>query len=46
MELVVEDDILKGTVDCQSTVVFDEPQFTELVHEKAHARARRADNFR
>jgi hypothetical protein len=45
MELVV-DGIHKGTVYFQSTVVFDEPQFTELVHEKAHAGARRADNFR
>ena len=36
MELVV-DDIHKGTVYFQSTVVFDEPQFTELVHEKADA---------
>ena len=33
-------------MDFQFTVVFDETQFAEFVHEKAHARSRRADHFR
>ena len=33
-ELVVQDNIQKGTVYVQFAIVFNEPQFSELVHEE------------
>ena len=35
--LFLQDQIQQGTVHCDLAVVIDEPQFAELVHEKAHA---------
>jgi hypothetical protein len=46
---VEEDDTQQRAVDRDSgfqiTVVLDETQFLELVHEEVHARASRADHF-
>jgi hypothetical protein len=36
----------QGIVDFEMSIVIDEPQFTELVHEVAHARPGRADHLR
>jgi hypothetical protein len=41
--LVVQNHVQQGIMDFQFSVVFDEAQFAELVHEKAHARSGRAD---
>jgi hypothetical protein len=38
--LLVQHDVQKRSVDLQATVVFDESQFSELVHEEIDARAR------
>jgi len=35
--LVVQDDIQEGTVDLQGTVIGNEPQFSEAIHEKTDA---------
>jgi hypothetical protein len=43
--LVVQNHVQQGTMDFQFTVVFDKTKFAEFVHEKAHARSRRADHF-
>jgi hypothetical protein len=45
-KLVVQNDVQQRVADFQFSVVFDIAQFAELVHEKAHARSRRADHFR
>jgi hypothetical protein len=44
--LVVQNHVLQGIMDFQLSVVFDEPQFAEFVHEKADARSGRADHLR
>jgi hypothetical protein len=44
--LVVQNDAEESRVDLEATVVFDEPQFPELVHEKVHARSCRPDHVR
>jgi hypothetical protein len=43
--IVVKDHVQQGIVNFQVAVVFDETQLAELIQEKAHARARRADHF-
>src|SRR5712675_2766750 len=42
----MEDDIQQGAVNLQVTVVGDEPQLAELVHEKTDSRASSADDLR
>jgi hypothetical protein len=44
--LVVQNHVQQGIMDLQFSVVFDKTQFAEFVHEKAHARSRRADHLR
>src|SRR4029453_2450962 len=44
--IVVQDHIQKGIMDLQVTVVLDEPELAELVHEAAYARPRGADHLR
>src|SRR5438067_2402065 len=44
--LVVQNHVQQGIMDFQFSVVFDEAQFAELVHEKAHPRSGRADHLR
>ena len=44
--LVVQNHVQQGIMDFQFSVVFDKSQFAEFVHEKAHARSRRADHLR
>jgi len=45
-ELFVQDNTKKGTMHLQSTVVFDEAELPELVHEVVYPRARGANHFR
>jgi hypothetical protein len=42
----VQDDTQEGIVDLKSTIVPNEPQFPEFIHEKVNARARCANHFR
>src|SRR5216683_2379753 len=44
--LVIQNHVQQGIMDFQFSVVFDETQFAEFVHEKAHARSGRADHLR
>src|SRR5216684_4139265 len=44
--LVVQNHVQQGIMDFQFSVVFDEAQFAEFVHEKAYARSSRADRLR
>jgi len=44
--LVVQNHVQQGIMDFQFSIVFDKAQFSEFVHEKAHARSRRADHLR
>jgi hypothetical protein len=44
--LVVQNHVQQGIVDFQFSVVFDETQFAEFVHEKTHARPGGADHLR
>src|SRR5436190_14548881 len=44
--LVVQNHVQQGIMDFQFSVVFDEAQFAEFVHEKAHPRSGRADHLR
>src|ERR1700730_4936202 len=44
--IVVQDHVQQGIMDLEFSVVFDETQFAESVHKKAHARSRRADHLR
>src|SRR6202040_4319478 len=44
--IVVQDHVQQGIMNLDFSVVFDEAQFAEFVHEKAHARSRRADHLR
>jgi hypothetical protein len=46
VRLIVEDHVQQGTVDFNVAVVINKTQFPEFVHEKAHARSRRADHLR
>ena len=43
---IVHDDGQEGMIDLEATVVFDEPELLELVHEEIDARTGRADHFR
>src|ERR1700730_14917505 len=43
--LLVQNDVQQGTVDFNFAVVINKTQFPKSVHEKAHARSRRADHF-
>jgi hypothetical protein len=40
--LVVQNHVQQGIIDFQFSVVFDEAQFAEFVHEKAHPRSPKA----
>jgi hypothetical protein len=42
----VQNNIQQGAVDFDVAVVVNQAQSSKLVHEKAHARSRRADHFR
>jgi hypothetical protein len=42
----VQDNTQEGIVDAKLAIIFDEAQFSELVHEKIDPWARRADHFR
>jgi hypothetical protein len=42
--LVMQDHVQQGIMNFQFSVVFDEAQFAEFVHEKAHPRSGRADH--
>ena len=42
----MQDNAQKRSVDVESAVVFNEAQFSELVHEKIHAGTRCADHLR
>jgi hypothetical protein len=42
----VKDHVQQGIVNLKGSVVLDEPELAELVHEEAHARSRRANYFR
>jgi hypothetical protein len=44
--LLVQNHVQQGTMDLQSSIVFDKTQLAELVHEKAYARSGRADHLR
>jgi hypothetical protein len=44
--LLVQNHVQQGTMDFQSSIVFDKTQLAELVHEKAYARSGRADHLR
>src|ERR1700730_6333410 len=44
--IVVQDHVQQGIMDLDFSVVFDETQFAESVHEKAHARSGRANHLR
>ena len=46
MRIVVQNDIQQRAVDFQVAVVINQAHFSEPIHEKAHARSRRADHFR
>jgi hypothetical protein len=46
LRLIVENHVQQGTVDFDAAVVVNKTQFTKFVHEKTHARSRRADHFR
>jgi hypothetical protein len=44
--LIVENHVQQGNVDFNKVVVFNKTQLPEFVHEKTHARSRRADYLR
>jgi hypothetical protein len=44
--LLVQNRVQQGTVDFNVAVVVNKTQFPKSVHEKAHARSRRADHLR
>jgi hypothetical protein len=44
--IVVQDHVQRGIMDLEFSVAFDETQFAESVHEKAHTRSRRANHLR
>ena len=44
--LLVQNHVQQGTVDFNLAVVINKTQFPKSVHEKAHARSRRADHLR
>ena len=46
LNLIVWDDAEEGRIYAEPAVVLDEAQFSELVHEKIHTRARCTDHFR
>src|ERR1700731_650451 len=46
VRLVMQDDVQQRAVDLQVTVVINQAHFSKPVHEKAHARSRRADHLR
>ena len=43
---IVQDDTQEGTVDMETAIVLNEPQFPEFVHEEIDPRARCANHFR
>src|SRR5258708_1293141 len=46
LRLLVQNHVQQGTVDFNLAVVINKTQFPKSVHEKAHARSRRADHLR
>src|SRR6202023_3532736 len=46
LRLIVENHVQQGTVDLDAAVVVNKTQFQKFVHEKTHARSRRADHLR
>ena len=46
LRLLVQNYVQQGTVDFNLAVVINKTQFPKSVHEKAHARSRRADHLR
>jgi hypothetical protein len=46
LRLLVQNHVQQGTVDFNLAVVINKTQFSKSVHEKAHARSRRADHLR
>jgi hypothetical protein len=44
--LIVQNHVQQGTVNLDMAVVINKAQFTKFVHEKTHARSRRADHLR
>jgi hypothetical protein len=45
LRLIVQNDVQQGAVDFNVAVVINKAQLPKSVHEKAHARSRRADHF-
>jgi hypothetical protein len=46
LRLIVQNDVQQGTVNLDMAVVINKAQFPKFVHEKTHARSRRADHLR
>src|SRR5258708_24061088 len=46
LRLLVQNHVQQGTVEFNLAVVINKTQFPKLVHEKTHARSRRADHLR
>jgi hypothetical protein len=46
MRLIVENHVQQGTVNFDAAVVIIQTEFPKFVHEKTHARSRRADHLR
>src|SRR5882762_74813 len=44
--LPMHEDVEEGTMDVQAAVVFDEPKFPELIHERTDPRSSGADHLR
>jgi hypothetical protein len=44
--LIVQNHVQQGTVNLDMAVVINKAQFPKFVHEKTHARSRRADHLR
>jgi hypothetical protein len=46
LRLIVENQVQQGAVDLNMAIVINKAQLPKFVHEKAHARSRRADHLR
>jgi len=44
--IIIQQDVEQRVMDVNVAVVVNETQFTEFVHERAHARPRASDHFR